>query len=121
MTDTKEAKQSDMTVDSGDHTIVLMQPTKETTSRTYYDYESTEAAMDGICQLFEHQLKQKKPKEKKITYDISDLYTYLDGLFDLSCLIYSNTTNTYVPHNRSWIRDEVYNHLKRQAGGGASS
>lgn len=51
------------------------------------DYESPGEAMDGICQMYEHRLKQLNPNRRKITYDISDLFTFIDNLPDLSALV----------------------------------
>ncbi len=44
--------------------------------------------MDGICQLFEVKLKQSNPDRKNIEYSVSDLFSWIDGLTDLSCLVY---------------------------------
>lgn len=88
----------------GKHTIVLLQPAHKAT-RTYLDYETIEAAMDGmdtfrlvwcqyfqsllgICGLFEADLKRQHPQRGQITYDISDLYSYLDSFTDITCLVY---------------------------------
>ena len=38
--------------------------------------------------MFESQLKQLNPDKKNITYDISNLYDYIDSLTDLSCMMY---------------------------------
>eukprot|EP01027_Heterolobosea_sp_BB2_P000252 GEZU01000378.1.p1 GENE.GEZU01000378.1~~GEZU01000378.1.p1 ORF type:complete len:103 (+),score=22.61 GEZU01000378.1:91-399(+) len=97
------------------HTIVLLQPHNNTNSRTYYDYESVSKAMDGICQLFETQLKRNNPTVRNITYDISDLYKYIDNLPDLSCLVFTPETNMYAPFNKDWIKQKIFAHLKRQA------
>lgn len=39
--------------------------------------------------MFEKRLKQLNPNMRQITYDINDLYTYIDSLPDLSALVYS--------------------------------
>ena len=41
----------------------------------------------AICGLYEKELKTLNPQIRDITYDIADLYTYLDQLHDLSCLV----------------------------------
>jgi hypothetical protein len=43
----------------------------------------------GVCQLFEKRLKELNPTMKNITYDISDLYDFIDAITDLSALVYS--------------------------------
>ena len=40
-----------------------------------------------MCGLYEKELKTLNPQIRNITYDISDLNTYLDQLHDLSCLV----------------------------------
>ena len=53
---------------SGKHTIILMQYTQNTSTRTYSDYETVGAACDGICHLFEQRLKKLNPSVQNITY-----------------------------------------------------
>jgi len=43
----------------------------------------------AVCGLYEKELKTLNPQVRNITYDIADLYTYLDQLQDLSCLVYA--------------------------------
>lgn len=45
----------------GGHTIVLTQPTKLKSTRTYADYETLSEALDGVCQIYETRLKQENP------------------------------------------------------------
>jgi hypothetical protein len=71
------------------HTILLVQPTGGKASRTFADFETVPAAMDGVCQMFEKRLKELNPQMRSITYDINDLYHYVDLMPDLSALVYS--------------------------------
>ena len=71
------------------HTLLLVQYNQNMGSRTFADFESTSAAMDGVCTLYEKELQTLNPNKPNITYDIADLYTYLDQLQDLSCLVYA--------------------------------
>mmetsp|Transcript_80958 Transcript_80958/g.203724 ORF Transcript_80958/g.203724 Transcript_80958/m.203724 type:complete len:109 (+) Transcript_80958:183-509(+) len=96
------------------HTIVLMQFDEARESRTYVDYEAIPAALDGVCQLYEQSLKAANPHLKSITYDISDLFGYIDGLGDLCCLVFNPPSNSYIPHNREWIKARVFEHLREQ-------
>lgn len=70
----------------------------------------------GVCQMFEKRLKEIYPNLKDITYDISDLYNYIDALADLSALVFDPSTNTYAPHNKDWVKKKAFAHLKKQAG-----
>ena len=41
----------------------------------------------GVVKLYEAKLKQLNPQVRQITYDISDLFSYIDSLGDLSALV----------------------------------
>ena len=71
------------------HTILLVQPTAAKSSRTFSDYETVTAAMDGVCALFEKRLKELNPQMRQITYDINDLYKFIDLVPDLSALVFA--------------------------------
>lgn len=70
----------------------------------------------GVCQMFEKRLKEIYPNMRDITYDITDLYNYIDALGDLTCLVFEPSTNTYAPYNKEWVKKRAFQHLKRQAG-----
>ncbi|KAF4787893.1 hypothetical protein TURU_165135 [Turdus rufiventris] len=69
------------------HTILLVQPTKRPEGRTYADYESVNECMEGVCKMYEEHLKRMNPNSPSITYDISQLFDFIDDLADLSCLV----------------------------------
>ncbi|XP_046678539.1 enhancer of rudimentary homolog [Homalodisca vitripennis] len=98
------------------HTILLIQPGIKPETRTYSDYDSVNECMEGVCKIYEEHLKrQKNPNTPSITYDISQLFDFIDQLTDLSCLVYQKSTNTYVPYNKDWIKEKIYVLLRRQA------
>jgi hypothetical protein len=68
------------------HTILLIQVTASPASRTYLDFTSKTKAFDGFLRLFEEDLKSHS-KKATITYDVADLYKYMDTLGDVSCLM----------------------------------
>jgi hypothetical protein len=43
--------------------------------------------MAGICGLYERKIRDINPMIPNITYDISDLYNFIDGLADISALV----------------------------------
>eukprot|EP00824_Muranothrix_gubernata_P021006 TRINITY_DN4301_c0_g1_i1.p3 TRINITY_DN4301_c0_g1~~TRINITY_DN4301_c0_g1_i1.p3 ORF type:complete len:113 (+),score=15.98 TRINITY_DN4301_c0_g1_i1:128-466(+) len=100
----------------GKHTLVLLQGTASNSSRTYYDYETVAMALDGICRMYEQRLKQVNPGVQNITYDVTDLYTFIDQLYDLTCLVFNPSLNAYVPNGKDWIKQRIYQHLSQQAG-----
>ncbi|PAA70220.1 hypothetical protein BOX15_Mlig020084g1, partial [Macrostomum lignano] len=85
-------------------------------SRTWSDYETVDLCLEGICKIYEEHLKVSNPNSPSITYDISQLFQFIDRLGDLSCLVLNQTTGTYVPHNKDWIKEKIYVLLRKQAG-----
>ena len=49
----------------------------------------------GVCQLFEQRLKELNPSMKNITYDIADLYDFIDAINDMSALVYNPTVRDH--------------------------
>ncbi|KAL0587233.1 hypothetical protein ABG067_003084 [Albugo candida] len=73
------------------HTIILVQYTRDPNSRKYLDFESVNGGMDGVVKMYEAKLRQLNPDIHNITYDIQDLYNYIESLADLSALVYHLT------------------------------
>ncbi len=53
-----------------------------------------------------------------ITYDISELFQFIDEITDLSCLVFQKQIGQYKPHNKEWIKQEIFQLLRKQAAGG---
>lgn len=51
------------------------------------DFSSVGAAMDALVKMYEHKLRELNPSVSNITYDVADLYNYLDSLYDVSGLM----------------------------------
>ncbi|CAI0376626.1 unnamed protein product [Linum tenue] len=97
------------------HTIILMQASHNRASRTFMDFGSITQAMEGICGLYERKLKEINPALRNLSYDIADLYNFIDGLADLSALVYDHTIQAYLPYDRQWIKQKTFQHLKKLA------
>mmetsp|Transcript_19865 Transcript_19865/g.67698 ORF Transcript_19865/g.67698 Transcript_19865/m.67698 type:complete len:102 (+) Transcript_19865:185-490(+) len=97
------------------HTIILMQMHPARQTRTYSEYETVSQAIDGICQQFEAHLKRSYPSTADLTYDINDLWKWVDSLTDLCALVYEPAIKAYVPFTKEWIKKRTYTHLRRQA------
>ncbi|RDX81305.1 Enhancer of rudimentary-like protein, partial [Mucuna pruriens] len=97
------------------HTIILMQTSQNRATRTFMDFESITQAMDGICALYERKLKELNPAIRNLSYDIVDLYNFIDGLADMIALVYDHSIQAYVPHDRQWIKQRTFQHLKKLA------
>lgn len=98
------------------HTILLVQPGKKPEGRTYSDYETVNECLEGVCKIYEEYLKKMNPNSPSITYDISQLFEFIDQLADLSCLVYDKATHQYAPRNKLWIKEKIFVMLRQQAG-----
>lgn len=68
------------------HTILLVQAGPRLESRTYSDFESVNECMEGVCKIYEEHLKVKNPNTPTITYDISQLFDFIDQVRDFLLL-----------------------------------
>jgi hypothetical protein len=69
------------------HTIIRLQYNQNYESRSYLDFPTVSGAMDAVVKMYEHKLKELNPSVPNITYDISDLYNFLDELYDIVGLV----------------------------------
>lgn len=67
------------------HTILLVQAGPRLESRTYSDFESVNECMEGVCKIYEEHLKVKNPNTPTITYDISQLFDFIDQVREFFC------------------------------------
>jgi len=95
------------------HTIILVQYTGDYATRSYLEFPTVAQAMDALVKMYEHKLKELNPEVKHITYDISDLFNFLDSLQELVGLVSANSS--YKPKDKSWIKERITSHLKGQA------
>ena len=47
---------------------------------------------------------RENPHQPAITYDISQLFDYIDTLTDLSVLVFDKENAGYSPYNKDWIK-----------------
>mgnify|MGYP006076656085 CR=1 FL=1 len=99
------------------HTLILVQYTPGFETRGYLDFQSVPEAMDALVKMYEMKLKELNPQHKNISYDIADLFKFLDSLSDLVALVFDGKTNQYAPRDRNWIKEGIVSHLRRQTGG----
>lgn len=100
---------------SGRHTIILIQYTAAYETRSYLEFPTVPAAMDALVKMYEHKLKELNPATAHITYDISDLYNFLESLKELVGLVLNNATNSYEPKDKTWIKEQIMAVLRGQA------
>ncbi|XP_051218042.1 enhancer of rudimentary homolog [Lolium perenne] len=100
---------------AGRHTIVLIQPSPNKGSRTFMDFSSVNQALDGICARYERKIMDINPMARNFTYDINDLFNFIDGLADISALVYDHQLHAFLPYDRQWIKQKMFQHLKTLA------
>ncbi|CAE7366118.1 ERH, partial [Symbiodinium sp. KB8] len=105
---------------SGKHTIMLMQTGTNNSSRTFREYDSPNQALTSIIKMYEGRLKELNPGVPNISYDISDLFAYIDSLQDLAVLVFDAKSLKYDPFPKDWIKQQVYASLKAQATSAAA-
>lgn len=71
----------------------------------------------GICRLFETKLKEQNPNARNITYDVKDLFNWIDSLGDMGALVLDARIKGYNPYDKEWVKEKVLNHLKKMAAG----
>lgn len=95
------------------HTILLVQ-TGEAETRVYSDFESVNECMEGICRIFEEHLR--RASASSVTYDVSQLFSFIDNLGDINVLVFQASQGTYVPYDKEWIKEKTYVLLRKQVG-----
>ena len=83
-------------------------------SRTYQFYESVTKCVEGVCKIYEEYLKTKYPHRSSITYDLHELYEYLDQFYDMNFLVFQRETGTYAPFTKDWIKERITAYFVKQ-------
>ncbi|KAH8552218.1 enhancer of rudimentary [Umbelopsis sp. PMI_123] len=96
------------------HTLLLVQPTQNLSSRTYYDFNTVAEAMDHIATLYEQRLQKENPRLAQLQYRAQDLLQFIDNHREFVALVFSPAHQNYAPHDKEWVKDKLLNHLGRQ-------
>lgn len=56
-------------------------------TRTYYLYDTLTDASDGILKMFEKKLRSENPCETTFTYDIGQVFEFIEHFADISCVV----------------------------------
>ncbi|CAI2352632.1 unnamed protein product [Caenorhabditis sp. 36 PRJEB53466] len=92
------------------HTILLIQTSSRLDTRTWADFESVTDALDSLCKMFEEFLAKKT--SGPVTYDVSQVYEFLDKMSDISLMIFNRETGQYIGRTRAWIKQQVYEMMR---------
>ncbi|KYN99746.1 enhancer of rudimentary-like protein [Plasmodium gaboni] len=96
--------------------VLLVQFSQKIESRTFVEYKSLKLALNGICQLYEQAIKENDPSVQRITYNMNDLFLYIDNIPKITILLFHTPTFTYKPHDKIWIKQKLVDHIKDQIG-----
>ncbi|KAK8796958.1 hypothetical protein WA588_001083 [Blastocystis sp. NMH] len=94
----------------GKHTILFVQREGPQT-RTYYDFPTVTQCMAFIIDMFQRELIRVNPTIKKLSYQVSDIYRYIDALPEFNMLILDPDTHMYAPYGKAMIKEKVLMHL----------
>ncbi|KAI8098993.1 enhancer of rudimentary [Halteromyces radiatus] len=103
------------------HTILLIQPTNDSSTRTYYDFDTVALAMDKIASLFEERLLEENPRLTELQYRAEDLLRFIDSHREFVALVFENGSRTYQPHDQIWVKNKLISHLTNKQRSSSSS
>ncbi|KAI8910274.1 enhancer of rudimentary, partial [Gorgonomyces haynaldii] len=91
------------------HTIVLIQRDSRLSSRIWAECPNVQQAVHMLVQTFEDEMKRKATQLMlpNLTYSIQELQKWCDDIKDLAFLVYDAKLLAYVPHDRSWVKENV--------------
>lgn len=95
-------------------TLLLVQKTVSLESRTFYDFKSLEKSIEFLVKSYEDKLRDQGPERQSFTYDLGELFEYIDDLVEIICLVFNEETKTFAPHNKDWIKSQIYKFLNKQ-------
>jgi len=79
--------------------------------------------MEGLIRMYENYLQKINQGVKNITYDIKNLYQYIDRLPECAALV--SDKGAFTPRGKNWIKEQLYAKLvsegsapKKQGRGG---
>jgi hypothetical protein len=100
----------------GRHTILLIQPQSDVTSRTYTDHESMNDAIRSLMAVFEDGLRARGGANNRnggLEYTSEQILGFVDGLYDVTALCFDSNLQAYVPVNRKTLKEKLYMLLSR--------
>ncbi|KAG9294302.1 hypothetical protein G9A89_021661 [Geosiphon pyriformis] len=97
------------------HTILLLQKTNNRNTRIWLEYKTVALAIEDIISMHETRLTEQNPNVGHINYSVDDLLAFMDGHQELSALVLEPSLKAYMPRDRTWLKERVVAHLRRQA------
>ncbi|RKP13968.1 enhancer of rudimentary-domain-containing protein [Piptocephalis cylindrospora] len=97
------------------HTLLLVQVATGPESRSWSEHDSVTHAIQEIIEAFQTQLKRQNPRARNISYDLDDLFGFIDSHQELCALVYEPTQKAYAPKDRAWLKERASHYLMKQA------
>ncbi|KAI9229102.1 MAG: enhancer of rudimentary [Piptocephalis tieghemiana] len=99
------------------HTLLLVQVSDASDTRSWSEHNTVTHAIQEIIEAFQTQLKRQNPRAQNISYDLDDLFNFIDGHQELCALVYEPAQKAYAPKDRTWIKERANHYLMKQARG----
>ena len=64
--------------------------------------------------MFEENFRAIHEDRSSFTYDLSELYAFLESLYEVFILVYNEKIRGYLPHGKDWIKSKIYKVLSKQ-------
>ena len=89
---------------------------KAESSKQWAEFKSVPKAMEGIIRMYENYLQKINPGIKNITYDIKNLFNYVDRLPECAAMV--KDKGVFVPRGKTWVKEQLYSKLVNEGSAG---
>ena len=93
--------------------FLLVQHSAAVQSRVFYDFSSLNECLEFVVRLYEDHLAVACPGA--LTYEMTELFLNIETFTELFVLLYNDRLQAYLPHDRRWLKQQVYQWLSAQA------
>jgi len=100
----------------GNHVVLLTQHDKNPRSKIWSEYKSLSQALDGVIEMFEKELEKSSHGKSEISYDVQQLFAYVDKLKDLRVMMLDSRAQMYTSKSKPWIKKQILAQLQGQLG-----
>lgn len=80
----------------------------------YLTFDSVPKLMNGLCNRFEQRLSDLNPQRAQLTYDLRDLYNWLDTMIEINVFTPDGDCGGYHLCDLAWIKSQLGKHLISQ-------
>eukprot|EP00939_MAST-03C_sp_MAST-3C-sp1_P004290 g4290.t1 len=85
------------------------------------EYKSVPEACKGVINMYEGYLAQQNGgKRGSITYQIQNLFKYIEQLPECAAFVMESKSGMYTPRGKNWLKTQILSHLKGEATKGSA-